>query len=375
VRVKPAASAFAVLGGVGTIGRTVVRDLFASHRHNRVLVADYNESGAREYARSFRSARVRAAFADAADARSLAALLRGRAVLINCTQHDFNLTVMRAALSAGAHYVDLGGLFHWTRQQLRLDSAFRRAGLTAVLGMGCAPGITNVMARCAAARLGRAHSIMIYVGSRDRKARPGEFYFPYSAQTIIEELTLPPWVFRNGRFRQAPPRSGWQRVKFPRPVGTVWVVRTRHSEIATLPLTLRAHGLRDCEFKVSFDRAFVREVTDRLQQGWTVKDFAGLPRPDHAPADHEIARVVATGGSSKPRRLILDCVASARPQWNASAGDMDTGCPPSIVAQFIAAGRIVERGVFPPETIVPAEALFAELARRKIKIIARSPSR
>ncbi len=47
---------------------------------------------------------------------------------------------MRAALQVGAHYLDLGGLFHVTGEQLELDAEFREAGLLAVLGMGSTPG-------------------------------------------------------------------------------------------------------------------------------------------------------------------------------------------------------------------------------------------
>src|SRR5664280_2151006 len=109
---------FVVLGGVGVIGRVVVRDLFESHPQNRILIADYNEKAARQYRRSFRSRRVTAAFADASQPAQLAKLFRGHTVVVNCTQHNFNLNVMRAALKARTHYVDLGGLFYWTRRQL-----------------------------------------------------------------------------------------------------------------------------------------------------------------------------------------------------------------------------------------------------------------
>ena len=122
---------FVVLGGAGTIGRVVVRDLFTSHRANRILIADYNAAAARAQARRYRSPRVSAGFAAAQRTAALVRLLRGHAVVINCTQHDFNLDVMRAALRARVHYLDLGGLFHWTRRQLRLHRAFERAGLTA----------------------------------------------------------------------------------------------------------------------------------------------------------------------------------------------------------------------------------------------------
>src|SRR5438132_9467159 len=98
---------FVVLGGVGAIGRVVVRDLFESHPRNRILIADYNDAGANEYARSFKSRRVGAVFADATRPAQLAKIFRGHAVVINCTQHDFNLNVMRAALAAKVHYLDL----------------------------------------------------------------------------------------------------------------------------------------------------------------------------------------------------------------------------------------------------------------------------
>ncbi len=354
-----------MLGGVGTIGRVVVRDLFESHPRNRILVADFNAAAARASAQSFRSRRVRGAFADA---RRLN--LRGHDVVINCTQHDFNLHVMRAALRAGVHYVDLGGLFTWTRKQLKLHRQFQRAGLTAVLGMGCAPGITNVMSRYAVEKLGgRARSLKIRVGCRDLNRWPTGFFFPYSAQTIVEELTLPAYVFDRGKFRQVKPQSGWERVAFPKPVGKVWALWTRHSEVATLPGTL---GVKYCDFKVSLDRPFVREVLKRLQAGWTVKDLARLPVPKRVPHDYEVARVIvrAAGRARKgaPTSLIVDCHARANRRWPAGAGDVDTGCPPSIVAQMIADGRITMRGAVPPEVAVPVPEFFRELRKRGMRI-------
>jgi lysine 6-dehydrogenase len=359
---------FVVLGGVGAIGRVVVRDLFESHPRNHILIADYNEVGARAYARLFRGRRVSAAFADAGQPKQLVKLFRGHAVVINCTQHDFNLKVMRAALAARIHYVDLGGLFRWTRRQLKFNRQFKRVGLTAILGAGCSPGITNVMARAVADRFDRFTSVWIRVGTRDLNARPADFFFPYSAQTIVEELTLKPWVFARGRFRQVKPRTGWERVDFSRPVGAQWVVLTRHSEIATIPLTFRTKGLRECDFKVGFDRKFVREVIRRLKAGWTVRDFAKLPSSRGKPNDYEVSRVIVHGDK---KTVTIDCHARANRRWHASAGDVDTGCPPSIVAQMIATGLIVEHGVLPPEVAIPVEPFFQELRKRGMKIIVK----
>lgn len=353
---------FVVLGGAGTIGRIVARDLFESHPDNQILIADYNEPAARSLAKSFVDKRVRAEFADARQSEKLIGLLKNQDVVVNCLQHDFNLTVMAAALAANVHYVDLGGLFSWTRKQLLLDKKFWDRGLTAVIGSGCAPGITNVLAAYAAEKMTKINSIKIRVGSKNFNRPESELTFPYSAQTIIEELTLKPWIFQNGRLRQVSPRTGWEQTQFSEPVGPVWTLRTRHSEIATLPASFKNKGLRFCDFKVGLDRPFVKEVMKRLRTGRAIPEFQKLVATPAKPNDYEITRVVVDN-------MTIDCHARSRPDWRASAGDIDTACPISIVAQMIANGSIQHGGVFPPEIVVPIVPFFAELEKRGMKIV------
>lgn len=345
---------FVVLGGAGAIGRTIVRDLLESHSRNRVIVADRIPSPVK------RSARVTSVFADALDESGLVRILRGNEIVINCTSHHLNLRVMKAALRARVHYLDLGGLFDFTRKQLRLNRRFREAGLVAVLGMGCAPGITNVLAAKLGREMVRVRRIRIRVGSRS----DGGFTFPYSAQTIVEELTMPPWIWSRGEFVLVPPRSGWERVNFGSRVGTVWTVTTRHSEIATLPLYFRKKGLAYADFKVSFDRAFVRELMGRLRGGYTARDFAGLETPRSEADDYEISRVIL---ESSHEFRTADCHAKANPRWNATAGDVDTACPASIVAQMIVDRRVHTPGVWAPEDIVPVDAFLSECESRGLR--------
>ena len=269
---------------------------------------------------------------------------------------------MAAALSARVHYVDLGGLFYWTRRQLRLQQKFWDAGLTAVIGMGCSPGITNVLAAYANSWMDKITSIKIRIGAVDFKKREDGLRFSYSPQTIIEELTRPPWIWSAGRFLQTPPGKNWELTKFPDPVGEIWTLRTRHSEIATLPKSFPKRKVRYCDFKVGFERSFVREVKSRLQSGWTIGQFNQLLATDSQPDDYEISRVIIND------EVAVDCHAKAKPEWNAGAGDIDTACPASIVAQMIAEGAVNRRGVLPPETAVPYQPFFAELEKRGMKI-------
>ncbi len=352
---------FAVLGGAGTIGRIVVRDLFESHPDNRIVIADRNEKAAEILARSFRDKRVQAKPADAREPKKLTRLLKGQSVVINCLQHDFNLSVMGAALAARVHYVDLGGLFYWTQKQLELNKKFLTAGRTAVIGMGCSPGITNILVAYADSFLPKMESVQIRVGSVNFDQQSSGLHFTYSPQTIIEELTLEPWIWKDGGYRSVTPRTGWELTEFPEPVGKLHTLWTRHSEIATLPLSFLKRGLKYCDFKVGFEPGFVKEVMDRLSSGWTMGQFNELLVPTENPNDYEIARVLIDD-------VAIDCHAKAKPEWQASAGDIDTACPASIVAQMIADGAVDQPGVSPPELVVPVRPFFDELEKRGMKI-------
>src|SRR5207248_1034724 len=145
------------------------------------------------------------ASAGALDIRDLAAArkaLAGALVLVNTAAYRVNLAAMEAALAAGTHYIDLGGLFHVTREQVGLDDRFRAADLLAVLGMGSTPGKTNVMAARAVELLGgRVERIVIGASGRDPDPPPGPLVAPYAVETILDELTMPTPVVRDGEVR------------------------------------------------------------------------------------------------------------------------------------------------------------------------------
>src|SRR5439155_5697614 len=107
-----------------------------------------------------------------------------------------------------------------------------------------------------------------------------------------------------------------------------------------------------------FDRRFVRDVLRGK--------IPNRPASRRKPNDYEIARVIVDD------KLIVDCHARANRRWHASAGDVDTGCPASIVAQMVWTGAITQRGVLPPEVAVPVEPFFKELRKRGMRIEVRS---
>jgi saccharopine dehydrogenase-like NADP-dependent oxidoreductase len=358
-------------------------------------VADHNKSEARKLARSFRSPRVHAAGADVTDVRTTTRLLQGTFAVVNAVQYQHNVPVMKAALAAGAHYTDLGGLFHVTRKQLEWHDRFRKKGLLALLGMGAAPGTTNLLARAAADRMDEVHEIHVQVGGVDlAPGEPSPLGSSYSIQTILEEASRPAAVFTGGRFRFVPPMSGVKEVRFPEPVGLRKPALTIHSEVATLPLTYRRKGLRECTFAIAFEE----DLTDKLRflgaigvnalepvahgkarivpQEFLLALLRRLPRPApprQRPEQYEVIRAVVRGtAGGHAVEDTVDCHVTGMPEWGFGI-DVDTGCPPSIAVQMLARGEITARGVLPPERCVPVEPYFAELGRRGMSV--RRPDR
>ena len=77
-------------------------------------------------------------------------------MLVNSASYRVNLDAMTRLPEAGCHYLDLGGLYWMTGRQLELGSRFEAAGLLALLGIGSAPGKTNLMALQAVRRASSA---------------------------------------------------------------------------------------------------------------------------------------------------------------------------------------------------------------------------
>jgi saccharopine dehydrogenase-like NADP-dependent oxidoreductase len=386
-----------VLGGAGAMGQVIVRDLAESSSIDQVVIADFNKDKAEELKGKVGSPKVSAAFADLKDPKSLAEVLRGAGIVINSTPYYFNVAVMEAALNAGCHYMDLGGLFHVTREQLKLHERFKEKNLLAVLGMGAAPGMTNVMAAAAAEHLDTIDSIDIIVGAIDFVEVDHPLAPPYALDTILDEYTKEPMVFQDGEYLAKPPMSGEVEVDFPAPVGNCSAILTLHSEVLTLPETYKYKGVKLVTFRLGLPQVFHEKLKLLVDIGLggsekinvenvqvtprkvLAKLLERFPTPEQEPDDCEVVRVDVRGKAAGADKLVrMETTVLADKRWKLSCGALDTGVPPSIVAQMILNNQINQTGVLAPEVCVPAKPLFDELAKRKIvmrqEIISQEPA-
>jgi saccharopine dehydrogenase-like NADP-dependent oxidoreductase len=381
-----------VLGGAGAMGQVIVKDLSLAPEPTgelEIIIADYREENAEELANEIRKKthhQISTTGIDITSTESMESTLRNIDCVINSTPYIHNVQVMQACLNSGSHYLDLGGLFHVTREQLKLDQAFKDKSLCAIIGMGAAPGLTNIMAAYGQEELDTIDSIDIYDASQDNTVYSHPFFPTYSLETIIDEYTRDAMVFSEGKFKAVPALSGAEIIDFPAPVGRQETILTLHSEIATLPLSYADKGLRQCTFRLGLPLDFHEKMKFLMSLGLgsdkaiTSPQGSFIPRKILAsllaqfkqeqiqnPDDFEIIRVDLRGARHGQTHFVrMETLVCANTQWLVSSGALNTAVPPSIVAQMIIKREIKATGVLPPEVSVPALPFFSQLARRNI---------
>ena len=88
------------------------------------------------------------------------------------------------------------------------------------------------MAARAIAELDSVESIDVSAASRDLDPPPG-LSLPYALETLIDELTLPPVVLRDGEPAEVEPLSDGGEVDFGEQIGVAGTIYTLHSELRT----------------------------------------------------------------------------------------------------------------------------------------------
>jgi saccharopine dehydrogenase (NAD+, L-lysine-forming) len=348
----------AVLGAGGTIAPAIVRDLAESDEVSHLLLLDLDAERAAAVAERHGNSKATAAAVDARADGALAAALAGADALVNSASYRVNLAAMRASLEAGCHYLDLGGLYHMTARQLELSGDFERAGLLAVLGIGSAPGKTNLMAAAAAAELGGAvEEIDVAAAGRDLDP-PAGFSVPYALRTILDEVTMAPIVLRGARPIELAPLEPGGKVDFGEPIGDAETIHTLHSEMLTLGTSF---GARSASFRLSLAPGIVDRVRELDGAADEEVDRAAREVAPPSPRTVSVHLVEARAGD---REVRVRAVTAPHPRWELGGGIVSTAAPMAAAVRLLARGLLTARGALPPELCIEPQALFAEVERR-----------
>lgn len=374
--------------GAGAMGMFVAREIARSEPRASLFIIDADLGRARQIAAILAAVASQHARCDARDVTGLATVLHGTEVVVNAAQYDVNLDVMRACLAARCHYLDLGGMFHMTQRQLALGEEFKQAGLTAILGIGAAPGMTNVMARLACDQLDTVEVIeTAFAAAAPQAPSSPVFVPPYSIRTIMQEFCEESMQFLAGTHSAQPALAGRKSIQFAPPIGIVDCVYTLHSEPATLPAVFAAKGVREVTWRLGLPpalediiRAFASAglgSTEPLTVGGASiapVDFlaASIDRSIRSSAPTQRAfteygaiRVEAFGTRQNiPIRIAVECTREETGISPDVAGIM-TGTPCALAALMLARGEAMLPGVHGAESVVPPGEMIRELRERR----------
>ena len=367
--------------GAGAVG-TVSALKFARNRlFSQIVVADAWPGRAQALAARIGNDRVRPLTLDAGSQADVADAIRqtGTDLVLNAALPATNLTVMRACLDGGAHYLDLasGGTdadgIPKLDDQFALDTAFRSRGRVALLGIGADPGTTNIYAAYIAKHLlDEVTGFHVRDGDDAVCDDAVGLIAGFSPWVFLDECLCPATVFSDGAFRLAEPLSGVETFDFPE-LGPMRCYYVDHEETKTLPRFFR--GVRHADFKLVLSddtretlRVLKRTGLDRktaiaVGSAQVVPRnliVALLPRPsDLAGKLHGRSCVGTLGRGVKGGRERAYYVysiahhAAAHAELGVQATAYQTGIPPVVAAELIAEGVWQSAGVLSPEQLDP----------------------
>lgn len=378
---------YTLIGAGGIQARGILLDLLETSPATEILLADVRlDVLGRRIQEVGGDARLKAVAIDLRDLDATVAALAGTELLIMAGPSPLGRYAMDIALALGCNYVDLGGAFEDTKVQLAKNDAFEKAGLIAVLGAGSAPGMTNVMARAGVDRLDTVRDIEMTIAMTDLTKRSSPFHWPFNLAAIMDEYESSSTAIRDGQPVSIPARTG-EWVEYPEPIGRVYPIYTTHPEPEGLFESFRDRGCQNTSFRIAMPAKFHWQMDFLASIGMTstkpvaIGDVSvsaadvllevtkDIPRPADQEEQYSATQVIVRGArDGRFREIELYVWTGSHERWNVPAGMLKTVVPPAIVANMIAGDSISSPGVWLPESIVPVDEFFSELAKRGMDV-------
>lgn len=382
-----------VAGGAGAMAGGVLQDLLQQDDVSEIVVADISEEKAKERVATLADKRLVAKFVDLSDEKGSAALFKGADVIINAASFDTALQATRAAAKAGVNYIDLGS--EETQAQLALHDEFKKKGVTAIPGVGTAPGADNIMARYLVDKLDTVESIHLKDGNIDLNANEHSraLHWSYAIDGILDEFALNATPLLNGKMASIPGMSGMENFTFHEPVGTVAIGYTPHCEPETLARSFKDKGIKNVTWKIGFHPDFMQKCKFLVDLGFNSREPINIKGQMVAPKDvllhllynqpeetlkqpeYRAEIVVIVEGVEAGRKVEYSASLFASPKAveamkspfkkaKQAVPIARVGVYAAIVGLILARGQAEEKGCLPPEVCIPPELFLKEAAKR-----------
>ena len=357
--------------GCGICGLVCAEHLSMNRKIDELILADARTEGAAGLANRLNNSRVSVNKVDGTDPKSVTKLLKGTDIVVATMPWRLNRLAMEVAAKVGTHYLDFGMPFDSTGPEYDKYSAMcKDAGITALVGMGEEPGMSDVLAVHGASKLDRADEAHVYDG--DNASVEGlEFFSSWSPVDLLDETSVPAAVFRDGKIEFIPPLSARIVYKFPDPIGPLPVYKTNHDETYFMPMGIKT--LKHASFNICLDDKFVRASEIFRKWGLLSKEpidvrgvkvvpqhvvAAMLPRPEsfsgkmkgHTGFVVEV-KGVKNGKKTLVKQWVMMSHERAYELFRTNAGTYFVGTGGAIGTEMMIDGEVKEKGIVIPEQL------------------------
>jgi len=374
----------AVVLGTGMIGNLVACELARSPYIDEVVAVDGISDNMKRCVADANSDKLTGKVARLDEPGVLEEMLTGADVAVACLPHSLSIPAMKAAISAGCHLVDLVGSKYEEKAQMNEQAL--EAGVIVVPGAGVAPGITNFLAARGVELLDEADEAVMICGGIPRHPLPPLWYqVVFRLESVIGLYTKPALAAENGQLVRFPPLSGLEELSFPDPVGECEAVITdAHSVAFTLKDKVKRVYEKTVRYKGHWNKIRVLaelgffdetpvEVDGALVSPRKLSMLLLEPKmKGGSEEDITVLRVTVTGKKDgKQTKLEWEMVDFFDRERNLTSMAKTTASPAVILTEWIAQGKISQRGVVAIENIIIGELFdpfLNELAERGIRI-------
>ena len=231
-------------------------------------------------------------------------------LLLNVALPYQDLPLMDACLQAGVDYLDTANYeppdvakFEYKWQWAYADR-FREAGLTALLGSGFDPGVTNVFAAWGMKHeLDEVHVLDIIDCNAGDHGQP--FATNFNPEINIREVTARGRYWERGEWVETDPLSWSMNFDFPSGIGSKKCFLMYHEELESLVKNLR--GLRRARFWMTFSDNYLNHLKVLGNVGMTRIDPVNFQGQDIVPIQF-LAKLLPDPASLGPLTKGKTCI-------------------------------------------------------------------
>ena len=368
------------LGGSGGMGRFAVSTCMDFDNVEEVIVADINTDAAIAFANSMND-KVSGIGLDVTNIDSLKMQMEKVDVVINTVGpfYKYGPPVLESAIDSSCHYLDINDDWEPTLEMLQLHDKAASKSVTAILGMGASPGLTNMLGAAAIQELDEVKTL--YTGwSMDGAAAEEE-----SSQSgvnaamihAVQQMTGKVRIQENGKPKMVKPLK---KIEVDLPGFTKFEPRIfGHPEAITFPHHFNtiinsinlAHGsgfvflrwiMKLVDWKIisvekaanivqNLSTAIRKELEEEETQNG---DNLNITHSEDPPPLYAVASGIREGQQAS-------CTATFNASGLISMGEA-TGIPLACGLKLLLDGRILKKGVFAPEGAIDPNDFFSELS-------------